>query len=92
MESVHPQIPSMKFECVCCKSNNLNDVRCLYILQWEYFSGLNVNLCVLIACIFTFSPRRGSYLTETSAHTSAAVLHHRSKSEAFGISETCPAV
>lgn len=42
-----------------------------------------------IKCI---SPRSGSYVTETSAHTTAAGLHHRCECEAFGTSETRPSV
>lgn len=71
---------------MCCKSNNPGVVRRWYVFHWEYLSGLTVNLGVLVAYIFTFSPqRRWSYLTETSAHTAAAVLNHRSESDVFSI-------
>lgn len=39
------------WECVA-KSNNPSDVRHWYVLVWECFSRLNVNLYVLIICFF----------------------------------------
>lgn len=69
------QHPSMKSECVFQQHKWCETLVCISvgILFWT-----EVKLSALIACILSFSPRRGGSLKETSARTTAVVSHHRS--------------